>query len=122
MKRNNKSATQPQNETTVYKIGSLVGEIAGKLSNQKDHLIEIAGNAIASVKTAVHDLAEKAKPGVKKAIKKPTKKVAKKSVKRVVKKEEKAATAKKIPATKKIVKKSAKNSVKKVARKAATKK
>ena len=122
MKKNSKSAKQPQNETTLYKIGSLVGEIAGKLSNQKDHLIEMAGNAIESVKTAVHELTEKRLPVVEKAIKKPTKKAVKKLVKPRAKKEEKVTLAKKAPATKKIIKKPAKNSVKKVVRKAAIKK
>ena len=116
MKRNSQPATQPQHETALYKIGSLVGEIAGKISNQKDHLIEMAGNAIASVKTVVHDIAEKRKPVIKKAIKKPTKKAAKKLATPIAKKVKKATPAKKTPATKKIVKKSPTSAVNKVAK------
>jgi len=122
MKRNSKSAKQPKNETTMYKIGSLVGEIAGKISNQKDHLMAMAGNAIESVKTAVHDITEKRKPVAKKAIKKTTKKAAKKLANPIVEKVEKATPTKKAPTTKKIVRKSPKRSVNKVVKTATKKK
>lgn len=110
------------NETTLYKIGSLVGEIAGKLSNQKDHLIEMAGNAIESVKTAVHNITEKGKPVVKKTIKKSVKKAAKKIAKPHIEKVKKATPAKKAPATKKIIKKSLKSPVNKVVKPATKRK
>ena len=116
--KNKKSIKKPQDETVLHKLGGFVGEIAGKLSNQKDHLIDIADNTIESIKTAVHNIAEKKQPTAKKAIKKPTKKAAKKLLTRVVKKVKKAVPTKKAPTPKKIVKKSAKSPVNKVVKKA----
>ena len=97
-----KSSQQPQDETILYKIGGVVGDIAGKLSNQKDHLIQLAGNAIASVKNAVHDLAEKKQPMVEKGINVPIKKTATK-IARPPKAapDKKAAPVKKTPTAKK---------------------
>ena len=115
--KSKKSIKNPQDETVLHKLGGFIGEIAGKLSNQKDHLMDIADNKVESIKTAVHNLAEKKESIAKKAIKKPTKKAAKKLVTQVVKKAKKAVPTKKAPTPKKIAKKSAKSPVKKVAKK-----
>ena len=143
MKQRNNTKQKPQSETIFFKIGGVVGDIAGKLSNQKDHLLELAGNAIESVKNAVHDLSEKKTTLAKKENKAAVKKVAKtaKPVKAApVKKAtpaKKALTAKKTaepvkaaavkksapvkrsPVAKKAVKKSAQNPVTKASGKAA---
>ncbi|CAN5256720.1 hypothetical protein BH11BAC5_BH11BAC5_20410 [soil metagenome] len=67
------------NKSTMIKIAEKVGEIAGKIVNEKNHIIAMAGDAIESMRTTVHDLTEKKKPAVKKATKKIVKKIAKKA-------------------------------------------
>lgn len=99
-------------KSTMIKIAEKVGEIAGRIVNEKDHLVQMAGGAIESVKTAVQHITAKKKPTTKKLVKKAAKKVVKKAIKPAVKKVKKAV-AKKKPAVKKVVKKT----VKKVAAK-----
>lgn len=110
-------------KTTMIKIAEKVGEIAGRIVNEKDHLVEMAGGAIDSVKTAVKNItSSKKKATVKKAAKKAVKKIAEKIEKKVVrpaaKKVKKVASSKKAAAVKKVIKKA----VKKVAKKGSSKK
>jgi len=97
---NKKKSTE---KSTLLKIAGKAGQLAGSLVKEKNHLVEMAGNAIDSVKEAVHNVTTKEKP----LVKKPARKVAKKIVKKVVKK---------------AVKKIAKKAIKKVSGKSTIKK
>ncbi len=96
-----------QEKSTMIKIAEKVGELAGKIVNQKDHLIAMADDAIESVRMTVHDFTEKKEPEVKKATKKIVKKVAKKAILSGSKKIKNA-----IPVKKETVKKGIKKAVK----------
>ncbi|MEO6720297.1 MAG: hypothetical protein ABIN67_08015 [Ferruginibacter sp.] len=112
-KKNTSSKKGTEEKTMLTKIAGKVGYLAGEIVAGKDHLIEMAGDAMESMKTAVKNITAK-KKAPKKRAPKPT---AKKTVKPAV------AVAKK--AVKKIAKKAptpAKKAAKKVAKKAAPKK
>ena len=72
-------------KSTMVKIAEKVGEVAGKISVQKDHLVEMADHAIESVRSTIHDFTAK-KPAVKKAVKKIVKKASPAAVKKTAKK------------------------------------
>ena len=107
-KANPKKSTE---QTAPYKIGGQIGELAHEVVAGKDHLTEMAENAIESVKTTFKNIT-----APKAALKKSTKAVVKKAApkKASVKKSVKAAVkkvVKKSPA--KIIKKTAKKLIKK---------
>ncbi len=110
-KKNNAKKSAPA-KSTLIKIAEKVGELAGKLVNEKEHLVEMAGGAIKSVKSTIHKITAE-----KKSAKAVVKKVEKKIVKPAVKKVTKAAVKKAAP-----VKKTIKKVVKKAAKKVAAKK
>ncbi|MDN3655365.1 hypothetical protein QWZ08_07005 [Ferruginibacter paludis] len=101
MQQKKKLVKAPQKETTLIKIAGAIGTIAGKISNQKDHLIEAAGNAVESVKEAVSDLVSKSEPAADNVPKKVAKKAAKKLIKPAAKKSTKSVVVKKAPRLKK---------------------
>ena len=107
-----KKATQQK--STMIKIAEKVGELAGRIVNEKDHLVAMADGAIESVKATVHNITAPKKNTLKKAAKKIVKKVAKKIVEPSAKKIKKAASAKKVPAAKKTIKKAVKSTAKKI--------
>lgn len=131
-------------KSTMLKIAEKVGELAGKMVNEKEHLVEMASGAIKSVKEKIQNIGtgkndapkKKAKAVVKKAANKIVKPIAKKVtktlpvkkaavVKKAAKKIVKAvAPAKKAAVVKKAVKKVVKKSavVKKAVKKTATRK
>ncbi|MFT3909340.1 MAG: hypothetical protein QM737_07950 [Ferruginibacter sp.] len=98
-----------KSKSTMIRIAEKVGEIAGRIMNEKDHLVSIAGEAIDSVKSAVPGLGGKIKKAEKKAAKKPVKKTVKKAAKSIRKKSatKKSASKKTVVAKKVIVKKTA---------------
>jgi len=105
-----KKATQQK--STMIKIAEKVGELAGRIVNEKDHLVAIAGGAIESVKATVQKITAPKKKATKKAVKMIVKKAPKKIVKPAVKKINKATPVKEAAA-----KKTIKKAVKKVAKK-----
>ena len=107
-------------KTILTKVAETIGTVAGEIVVGKNHLVEMAGNAVDSVKSTVQNITAKKDAVVKKATKPAAKKAVKAAVKPVAKKA--AAVSKKAKAVvKKAVKKSVKPAAKKVA-KAATKK
>ena len=84
MKKTKKKAANTQEENLFQKIGGFAGEIAGKISNQKDRLVGMADNAIESVKTVVTEITQNKKPAAKKATKAPAKKPAKKAATKAI--------------------------------------
>ncbi|MEP7164282.1 MAG: hypothetical protein ABI741_06290 [Ferruginibacter sp.] len=123
-KKNISKQSTPE-KTTMVKIAEKVGEVAGKISVKKDHLVDMATGAIDSVKSTIHNISVAAanKTAPKKTAKAVVKKVVKKAAKKITKSPvvKKAATAKK--AVKKAVKKApaAKKAIKKVVKRAAKK-
>jgi hypothetical protein len=109
-KKNEKKAAPAK--STMIKIAEKVGELAGKIVNEKEHLVEMAGGAIKSVKATIHNIT-----ATKKTAKAVVKKVEKKIIKPAAKKITKAAAKKAAP-----VKKTIKKVVKKAAKKVAAKK
>ena len=62
-------------------IAEKVGHLAGEIAAGKDHLVEMAGDAISSVKATLHHITA---PNTKKAgLKKPIKTAEKKSVEKI---------------------------------------
>lgn len=112
-------------KTTLIKIAEKVGEIAGRIANKKDHMVDMAATAIDSVKTGIQGIGSKkdpekstdAKEGATQAIKK----VARASVSKAAPKRKKIVTPKKEAGEKKLLKTGVKKTVKKVAKKTATK-
>ncbi|MBK9731533.1 MAG: hypothetical protein IPO83_09615 [Chitinophagaceae bacterium] len=101
-KKKSSSKKSAPEKSTMIKIAGKVGELAGKLVNEKNHLMEVAGGAIDKVKTAVHDITARKVPEVNKnAAKKTAKKAVKKTSKPAAKKASKAAVVKKAPPVKK---------------------
>ena len=100
-----------QEKSTMTKIAEKVGELAGNIIVQKNHLMAMADDAIEAVKSAVNDITEKKKPAVKKAAEKIVKKVAKKATSPVPAKIKKAVPVKKA-AVKKVIKKAVKKATK----------
>ena len=101
-----------------------VGHLAGELAAGKDHLMEMAGDAIESMKSTIHNITTKKKTAPKEAIKAKTKKTAQKEV--IKAKPKKTAPKKAQPSAKKsakapVAKKTSppKKSVPKAAKKAA---
>lgn len=119
MKKKVNSTKKNQQEPIMIKIAGKVGELAGKIVNQKDQLVKKAGDAIDSIKTAVHDATANKKTAVKKVIKKDVKKVAKKVEKKVVKPVKKAV--KKASSATNKLQKTAKKTVKKTVKKVVNK-
>ena len=98
-----------QKKTLLEKVGDTASHLKDELVAGKDHVVEFAGEAFASIKEGVKHLFEKKKPK-KTAKKKAIKKVA---VKKVAAKKpaRKKAAVKKVaskPAPKKTIKKTAK--------------
>ena len=119
----NKTAKE---KTMLIKIAGQVGHLAGELAAGKDHLMEMAGDAIESMKSTIHNITSKKKTVPKKAAKAKPKKTAQKEViaakpkkaapktaQPVTKKAAKAAVAKKTAPPKKSVPKAAKKAGKK---------
>ncbi|MEO5997611.1 MAG: hypothetical protein ABIN89_12820 [Chitinophagaceae bacterium] len=70
-------------KTVINKIGGKVGQLAGELAVGKDHLMAMAGDAIASVKSTIKNITVKKKAAVKKTVrfsKKTTKKLPQKKL------------------------------------------
>ena len=84
-KKSSPKKSIPQ-KTTLIKIAEKVGELAGRIANQKDHLVEAAGNAIESVKTVVKHISPNKKPVAKKPVAKAARKVTKKASRKTPKK------------------------------------
>jgi hypothetical protein len=101
-KSNNKKAIGEK--STMIKIAEKIGQVAGTIMYEKDHLIKIAGNAIDSVKEAIHDMTAKKEPKAKEAVKK--------AVLPAAKKIKKTVAVKKVPAVKKPIKKAVKKAAK----------
>ncbi|MEP7143994.1 MAG: hypothetical protein ABI707_14025 [Ferruginibacter sp.] len=105
-KKNNPKKEIPE-KSTLIKMAGKVGELAGKIVGQKDHLAEMAGNTIESVKAAVSNFTTNEKPAAKAPLK-ITKKAAPKKERSSVKKVSKTAQVKKTPPLKKAIKKTIK--------------
>jgi hypothetical protein len=123
-KKISKSKT-PAGKSTMVKIAEKVGELAGKIVNQKEHFVEMAGDAIDSVKEKVKGITGKkraVKNAVKRVAKKAVKKIEKKVINPAAKKISKSAPAKKVTDTKKTVKAVVKKATKKAIKKVASKK
>ncbi len=71
-----------QEKTIMEKIGDGASFIKDEIVAGKDHIVEIAGDAITSVKTSIQKFTDKKKATPKKIIKRPLKKVAKKAIKK----------------------------------------
>ena len=108
-------------KTMMIKIAGQVGHLAGELVAGKDHLMEMASDAIESVKSTIHNITTKKKTTPKEAVKIKAKKIAQKEIIKarpkkavpktaqpVTKKAAKAAAAKKIAAPKKAIPKATK--------------
>ena len=116
-------------KTLLTKIAGKVGYIAGGIAGGKDHLIEMAGDAIDSVKSTFQDMTS-GKKAVKKQVPKAAVKAPSKKAATPVKRKTPVSAAKKAAAPVKKAAKSApskaptaaKKSAGKPAKKAATKK
>jgi len=97
-KKKNTSTKSVPEKSILNKIAGEVGHLAGSIAVGKDHLVEMAGEVIHSVKEKIHDITTK-----KAAPKKPLSKRAKPIAKRIAK----AALKNKVP-VKKTIKKVAK--------------
>lgn len=109
--RKSKATKVTAEKPTMIKIAEKVGEIAGRIVNEKEHLTSMATGAIDSVKSTLNKITAPKKKIAKKAkkvVKKAASKSANKSANKIVKK---AAVVKKK------VKKAAKKVVKKAKRK-----
>ena len=126
-KKKTVSKNAKREKTTLIKIAEKVGEVAGRIMNEKDQLVEMAGGALDSVKTAVQHItvgkkvavkkatvkkAALKKAAVKKVAKKVVKKVSKKIVRPAVKNIKKAVSSNKATVKKKLVKKAVKKNIK----------
>lgn len=134
VQKKNSPAKPVEDESMLNKIAGDAAYMAGKMVVAKNDLVEMAGGAIETVKTAVKKITSKknvepkeaVKAAVSKVVKKvaPAKKAAKKAVKNIVKKTVPAKKTVKA-ATKKVVKKATsakkavKATIKKVTKKAA---
>jgi len=92
-KKNNSSAKNQHDKTFLEKIGDQASHLKDELIAGKDHLVEIAGEKIASVKSSIQEFKDRKKtPARKSAVKKaavkraPLKNAAKKATKKVTKK------------------------------------
>lgn len=94
-KKNNSTKTVKE-ESILVKIGGKVGTLAGKLVAGKDHLVELAGEAIGSVKSKIHPAPKKKSSPAKKAAKAVIKKKTATAPAPAAKKKAKPAAAKKI--------------------------
>ncbi len=107
---NKKSALKSAPEKSILsKIAGQVGHLADEIVVGKDHLMEIAGDAIDSVKEKIHNITTKDKPAPKKPV---VNKVVKAAIKKPVKKTITAVKKAAKPAVKKVA--SVKKSIKKV--------
>ena len=91
-KKKNAAKKAAPEKSLLDKIAEQAGHLAGELSVKKDHLVEMASDAIASVKSTLQNIgakktaaASKKKAAVKKAVKKKAAPV-KKTIKKVAKK------------------------------------
>lgn len=90
-----------QEDTFINKIAGQVGHLAGELAAGKNHLIEMAGDAIESVKSTLHNITTKKKAVPKKRGKPTAKKaMAKTAVPLTQKLSTASATKKTTPPTK----------------------
>jgi hypothetical protein len=81
------SSTKSVPEKSILnKIAGEVGHLAGSIAVGKDHLVEMAGEVIHSVKEKIHDITTKKKAAPKKAVKTIVKKASSKHAKPVAKK------------------------------------
>ena len=99
-------------KSLLDKIAEQAGHLAGELSVKKDHLVEMASDAIASVKSTLKNIGAK-KPAAASKKKTAVKKTVKKKAAVVTKKVKKAVAKKAAPV---------KKTIKKVAKKATAKK
>jgi hypothetical protein len=107
----NKKRSSGQEKTFLEKLSDQAAHVKEELIAGKDHLVEVAGDTIASVKSGIREFkARKARKIAKKAV------GPKKQVKKRVKKVARKMAKKSLPAKKVIRKKSAKPA-KKLARK-----
>ncbi|MEP6846089.1 MAG: hypothetical protein ABI861_08795 [Panacibacter sp.] len=115
-KKTSTSKKATKEKTVLEKIGDKATHLKEELVAVKDHLAEIAGNAIDAVKSTIENITHKKKKTAKKV-----KKSVSKTVKPAVKKPAKRVTAKSAtPVTKKSA--PAKKTTKKVAKKTTVKK
>ncbi len=108
---NKKQATgsSSENEKTFFeKLGEQAAHVKEELIAGKDHLVEVAGDTIASVKSSIQEYKARKAKTVKKAA---PKKISKRRVKKVASKVTKPVLKKAVASAKK---KTAKKSVKKV--------
>ena len=105
-----KSSTKKstREKTIMTKIAGKAGFLAGELVAGKEHLADMAGNAIGSVKSAILQITTSKKNAGKKMAKAASTKVAKKAPRPAVKKATNAVAGKKAAAPKKTIKKVAK--------------
>ncbi len=83
-----------KDQTLLEKVGVQASHIKDEIIEGKDHLIEIAGNAMTSVKSKIQQITHKKKTAKKKSVKKSAKVVNKS--KASIKKAKKAAPKKAI--------------------------
>src|SRR5882757_3501310 len=81
-----KTKTATAEKPMINKIAGKVAFIAGEVVGAKNAIVEMAGGAIDSVKSTVHNITAK-KPAARKAVKKVVKKAS--TVKKTIKKAEK---------------------------------
>jgi hypothetical protein len=88
-------------KTVMIKIAEKVGELAARAVNEKEHLVEMAGNAIKSVKATIQNATSEKKFAEKKGLapvrKKAVKKIASPAAKKAAKTTKKTMPEKKVP-------------------------
>jgi hypothetical protein len=91
-----KSAAKKKSAPTFFeKLGERASQVKDKLVEEKNHLVEVAGDTIDAVKEKIHDFrTKKAAPPKRTRAKKPTAKPAKKTPVKAAKKASKKAIAK----------------------------
>jgi hypothetical protein len=109
-KKQNASSKSAPEKSILNKIAGEVGYIAGSIAVGKDHLVEMAGGAINSVKETIHNITTKKKNVPKKDVKaKALPKLAKPATKKLAK----PVAPKKTTPVKKVIKKVAKKVIRK---------
>ena len=106
---------------TMIKIAEKVGQLAAEIVVGKDHLVEMAGDAIESVKSGISEFTTSKKNVPKKTVKAKAKQAVKKSTRPAIKKAAGRNAGKKTAPIKKVAKKVAKKAVKKAVKKIANK-
>ncbi|MES2893183.1 MAG: hypothetical protein V4725_14255 [Bacteroidota bacterium] len=103
-KQKNTPVKAAAEKNILTKIAGKVGYIAGGIAGRKDHLMEMAGDAIESVKSTLHDMTTSKKLPKKTAPKAAVKAPAKKAAAPAKKKTPVSATKKAVAPVKKAAK------------------